>query len=53
MYYIVVRLKFVGELFEVGGPYSTCEEAEMEMDFIHTFWDDTLSEGQYLAIVRK
>ena len=53
MYYIIVRLRFVGELYEVAGPYSTYKDAELDFDLMYDVYSASLTEGQHLAIVQK
>ena len=52
-YYIVVKMRFVGELYDVSGPYNTYEEAEEDLDVQHLAWGDGLDEDEYLGIVSR
>ena len=52
-YYIVVKMRYVGELYDVSGPYNSCEEAEADFDTQHLIWADTLEEDEYLTIVSR
>ena len=50
-YYIVMKMRFVGELYTVSGPYNSYEEAEADFDVQHLVWESSLSNDQYLSIV--
>lgn len=50
-YYIAVKMRFVGELYTVSGPYDTFEEAENDLDIQSFVWEDNLDEDEYLGIV--
>lgn len=52
-YYIVVKMKYVGELYDVSGPYDTFENAEEDMDVQQDIWGDSLERDEYLCIVRR
>ena len=52
-YYIVVKMRFVGELYDVSGPYGSQEEAEKDFDIQHLIWEDSLGEDEYLSIVSR
>ena len=51
--YIVVKMKYVGELYDVRGPYDTFENAEEDMDVRQDIWGDSLERDEYLCIVRR
>ena len=53
MYYIAVKKRFVGELYDVSGPYSSQQEAEADFDVQHMIWDDSLDCDEYLSIVSR
>lgn len=38
-YYIVVKMRFVGELYDVSGPYDSRQEAEDDFDIQHLVWE--------------
>ena len=50
-YYIAVKMKSVGELYTVSGPYNTFEEAENDFDSQMWIWEDSLDEDEYLGVV--
>ncbi|MBQ2759724.1 MAG: hypothetical protein IJE93_08150 [Clostridia bacterium] len=52
-YYIVVKGEFIGELYDVSGPYSSFKEAEEDFDFQHSCWADSLEDEEYLSIVER
>lgn len=52
-YYIVVKMQFVGELYEVAGPYDTFQEAENDLDTQHLVWSNSLEKDEYLSIVYR
>lgn len=52
-YYIVVKLRFLGELYDVSGPYNSRQEAEDDFDLQHIVWEDSLGEDEYLSIVSR
>lgn len=50
-YYIVVKMQYVGEMYDVSGPYDSFQEAEEDLDTQHMLWGDSLDEDEYLSIV--
>ena len=52
-YYIAVKMRFAGELYDVSGPYNSHQEAEADLDVQHLVWADSLGEDEYLAIVSR
>ena len=52
-WYIAVKMRFVGELYDVSGPYNTFEEAEEEFDMLQLAYKDIIEEDQYLGIVSR
>lgn len=52
-YYIVVKMRFVGELYDVSGPYDSRQEAEDDFGIQHLVWEDSLGEDEYLSIVLR
>lgn len=52
-FYIAVKLKYVGELYDVSGPYNSFEEAESDFDNQVILWEDSLEEDEYLGIVSR
>ena len=52
-YYIVVKMRFVGEMYDVSGPYDTRQEAEDDFDCQHMIWADSLEDDEYLSIVSR
>ena len=52
-WYIVVKMRFVGELYDVSGPYDTYEEAEEDFDTLHIAYEDIIEDDQYLGIVSR
>ena len=52
-WYIVVKIRFCGELYDVGGPYNTWEEAEKDFDTLLLAYEDIIEEDQYLQIVPR
>ena len=52
-YYIVVKMEFVGELYDVSGPYDTYKEAEEDFDMQHLIWNEDLEDDEYLSIVGR
>lgn len=53
LYYIVVKMRFVGELYDVSGPYNSLQEVETDFDTQHLVWVDSLGEDEYLGIVSR
>ena len=52
-YYIAVRMKIVGELYDVSGPYDSYDDAEDELWIYEIAYGDIIEEDQYLAIVPR
>ena len=52
-YYIVVKMQFVGELYDVSGPYNSHEDAEEDLDIQHSIWADSLGKDEFLCIVSR
>ncbi len=52
-YYIVVKMEFAGELYDISGPYNSHAEAEDDLDFQHSIWADSLEKDEYLCIVSR
>ena len=52
-YYIAVKLRFAGELYDVSGPYDSHEEAEEDFDFQCSVWENSLNDNEYLGIVSR
>ena len=52
-WYITVKMRYLGELYDVDGPYNTYEEAEYEFELLQLFYENILEDGQYLSIVPR
>ena len=46
-------MEFVGELYDVSGPYDSFKEAEEDFDIQHSIWADSLDNDEYLSIVSR
>lgn len=51
-YYVAVKMKYVGEMYTVSGPFDTFEEAEKDMDEFQAIVYDNLDEDEYLSVVK-
>ena len=54
-FYIVLRVKGLGEIAELSGPYSSYEEAELFLDAMAELYLDSINtiDGTYVTIVQK
>ena len=52
-FYIVKKMRFVGEIYTISGPYDSYEEAEADFDTQHLVWGTSLSNDEYLFIVSR